>query len=129
VIRLDVSGYGAPITADRKFVLFLGGYDPRGDWFHIYKPWELQNGAAVPLDPHDAAMAQAGRSQFAGMNEGGFIIAVPDAIQRLRCGPESPFSSRPSLSPCLRLDSNAESTGVITRNYASGVVESDPLGS
>jgi hypothetical protein len=87
VIRLDVSGYGAPITADGKFVLFLGGYDPRGDWFHIYKPWELTTGVAVPLDPHDVAMAQAGRSQFAGMNEGSFIIAVRDAIQRLPARP------------------------------------------
>jgi len=51
--------------------------------FHIYKPWELKNGVAVPLDPHDVAMAQAGRSQFAGMSEGSFINAIRNAIQQL----------------------------------------------
>jgi hypothetical protein len=69
--------------ADRKVALFLGGYDPRGEWFHIYKAWELNTGVAVPLDASDAAMAKVGRSQFAGMNEGSFIIALRDVIQRL----------------------------------------------
>jgi hypothetical protein len=86
ILRDVVHGNGAPLIAERKYVLFLS-YDARGVWFRSVKCWELLNGVAVPIDPGDMANAQPGRSQFAGMNEASFISALRDAILR--------FPSRP----------------------------------
>ena len=81
VLRDVVHGNGAPLIAEHKYVTFLT-YDVRGAWFRSFKCWELLNGVAVPIDPGDVATAQAGRSQFAGMNEASFISGIRDAIQR-----------------------------------------------
>ena len=86
VLRDVVHGNGELLIPEHKYVMFLS-YDVRGIWFRSVKCWELLNGVAVPVDPGDVATAQAGRSQFAGMNEASFISAVRDAIQR--------FPSRP----------------------------------
>jgi len=86
VLRDVVHGNGAPLIPEHKYVIFLT-YDVRGAWFRSFKCWELLNGIAVPIEPHDVATAQAGRSIFAGLNEASFILAVRDAIQR--------FPSRP----------------------------------
>ena len=86
ILRDVVHGNGAPLIVGHKYVLFLS-YDVRGVWFRSVTCWELQNGVVVPVNPGDVATAQAGRSQFAGMNEASFIGAVRDAIQR--------FPSRP----------------------------------
>ena len=83
VLRDVVYGNGAPLIAEHKYVVFLH-YDVRGAWFRSLNCWELLNGVAVPIDPQDVAVAQTGQSHFAGMNEGSFIIAVRDAIQRSR---------------------------------------------
>jgi hypothetical protein len=86
ILRDVVHGNGAPLIAERRYVMFLS-YDVRGVWFRTVKCWELLNGVADPVDPGDVATAQAGRSLFAGMKEASFISAVRDAIQR--------FPSRP----------------------------------
>ncbi len=86
ILRDVVHGNGAPLIAERRYVMFLS-YDARGVWFRTIKCWELLNGVAVPVEPGDVATAQAGRSLFAGMSEANFISAVREAIKR--------FPSRP----------------------------------
>jgi hypothetical protein len=81
VVRTEVHGLGDPPAAGHRYVCFLN-YDARGYWFRIDKLWELRNGVAAPLDPIDEGLAQAGRSQFAGMSEADFLAAVRDAVGR-----------------------------------------------
>src|SRR5258708_35244802 len=81
IVRTDVHGLGDPPVAGHRYVCFLH-YDPRGYWFRIVKLWELRNGVAAPMDPIDQGLAQAGKSQFTGMDEAAFLSAVRDAVQR-----------------------------------------------
>jgi hypothetical protein len=80
VITTDVHGLGASPVANHRYVCFLH-YDARGYWFQIHKLWELRNGTAAPMDPVDQGLAQAGRSQLAGMEELAFLSAVRGAVQ------------------------------------------------
>jgi hypothetical protein len=55
VIHLDVRGLPVPPAEKHRYVFFLK-YDLRGSWFSIFKPWEIRDGAAVPMDPFDEAL-------------------------------------------------------------------------
>ena len=81
VMTTDVHGLGEAPVAEHRYVCFLH-YDARGYWFRIDKLWELRDGISAPMDPIDQGLAQAGSSQFAGMDEAAFLNAVRDAVKR-----------------------------------------------
>jgi hypothetical protein len=60
VVQLDVRGLPAPAAENHRYVFFLR-YDPRRRWYSIFKPWEIRDGIAVPMDPADEALAKKGR--------------------------------------------------------------------
>jgi hypothetical protein len=81
VVHLDVRGLPAPAAENHRYVFFLR-YAPQGRWYGIVKSWEIRDGTAVPIDPADEALAKKGRSQFAGLDERSFLIAVRDAVSK-----------------------------------------------
>jgi hypothetical protein len=81
VVRTEVHGLGDPPAANHRYICFLR-YDARGYWFQISRLWELRNGSAVPMDPLDLALAQAGSSDLTGQDESSFLSAVRAAVER-----------------------------------------------